>query len=281
MFRDFNEPPGEPEYVGLTKEIINQGYSSEYAPKNWDIIYNGILKMRTDKKHIGYNADVDNIGCASLIDTKADIKTQRFHVLVGLLLSSQTKDVITAQCVINLKQQFNGLTIKDIIKDIDILNENVGDTKNYKNRINEINKAIESCGFHNKKSKYLLDTCIILGTKYDYDIPNTVKELCKLPGIGPKMGYIAMQVAWKSNAGIGVDVHCHRICNSRIMFTNGKCKKPDDTRKYLESWIPKELWPGFNRLIVGFGQNVCKPKKPLCSHCIINNVCPFTNKNLD
>lgn len=113
--------------------------------------------------------------------------------------------------------------------------------------------------------------------KYDCDIPKSVTELCSLPGIGPKMAYICMQVAWKENAGIGVDVHVHRISNM-IGWTKNQCKTPEHTRKELESWIPRPLWPGVNRLLVGFGQTVCKPKKPNCLQCKVNNLCPIGRK---
>lgn len=62
--------------------------------------------------------------------------------------------------------------------------------------------------------------------------------LCELPGVGPKMAYIAMSAAWKQTVGIGVDTHVHRIAN-RIGWTRMLTKTPEATRKELEDWLPK------------------------------------------
>ena len=73
---------------------------------------------------------------------------------------------------------------------------------------------------------------------YNNDIPNSIEELCKLPGVGPKMAYIAMSVAWNNNVGIGVDTHVHRISN-RLGWTKVPTKTPEQTRKALEDWLPR------------------------------------------
>jgi endonuclease-3 len=53
------------------------------------------------------------------------------------------------------------------------------------------------------KVKYIKKTCEILLRDYDGDIPHSVDDLCKLPGVGPKMAYLCMNIAWKENTGIG------------------------------------------------------------------------------
>ncbi|KAI6125330.1 DNA glycosylase, partial [Pisolithus croceorrhizus] len=61
-----------------------------------------------------------------------------------------------------------------------------------------ISEAISKVGLWRRKTQY---------------IKQTVDELCSLPGVGPKMAFLALQVAWQLNLGIGVDVHVHRITN--------------------------------------------------------------------
>jgi endonuclease-3 len=91
-------------------------------------------------------------------------------------------------------------------------------------------------------------------------VPRTAKELCALPGIGPKMAYIILNVAHGIVTGIGIDTHMHRIMNQlRWMQT----KTPEQTRAVLESWLPREEWGKINLLFVGFGQQVRLPM--LCS----------------
>lgn len=89
------------------------------------------------------------------------------------------------------------------------------------------------------------------------------------------MAHICMQVAWNVTSGIGVDTHVHRICN-RLGWVEKKTKTPEDTRKQLESWLPKELWKELNHLLVGFGQEICSSPRPKCKDCLARKNCPFT-----
>lgn len=128
-----------------------------------------------------------------------------------------------------------------------------------------------------KKVEYIKKTTEILLKDYDGDIPNNVKDLCKLPGVGPKMAHICMNVAWNEVSGIGVDTHVHRISN-RMGWTKKATKTPEETRITLESWLPKELWSEVNHLLVGFGQEICQPIRPKCAECLNRTICPFTGK---
>ena len=68
-------------------------------------------------------------------------------------------------------------------------------------------------GFWRRKIIYLKKTAEILKNNYETDIPDTVEKLCQLPGVGPKMAHLCMNIAWKQQSGIGVDTHVHRITN--------------------------------------------------------------------
>mmetsp|Transcript_19627 Transcript_19627/g.31156 ORF Transcript_19627/g.31156 Transcript_19627/m.31156 type:complete len:120 (-) Transcript_19627:84-443(-) len=96
--------------------------------------------------------------------------------------------------------------------------------------------------------------------------------MCKLPGVGPKMAYLCMQTAWGRSVGIGVDVHVHRISN-RLGWVNST--NPEQTRKALETWLPREHWAEINPMLVGLGQTICKARKPLCSKCNVKDLCPY------
>jgi endonuclease-3 len=73
----------------------------------------------------------------------------------------------------------------------------------------------------------LKQTAQLLLDKYHGDIPDTIDGLVSLPGVGPKMAYLTMTVAWKQCLGIGVDVHVHRICNTLRWV---KTDNPEQTR---------------------------------------------------
>ena len=82
------------------------------------------------------------------------------------------------------------------------------------------------------------ETSEICFKKYESDIPNSINGLVSLPGVGPKMAYICMNVAWGEVSGIGVDTHVHRIAN-RLKWVKSPTKTPEQTRKALEEWLPK------------------------------------------
>lgn len=89
-----------------------------------------------------------------------------------------------------------------------------------------------------KKADYIKDASKICAEKYNGDIPPTVEELVKLPGVGPKMAHITMNVAWGQVTGIGVDTHVHRISN-RLGWVKKPTKVPEETRLAVESWLPR------------------------------------------
>ncbi|KAI9481286.1 MAG: DNA glycosylase [Benjaminiella poitrasii] len=201
-------------------------------------------------------APVDTMGCERLAETAASPVVQRFQTLVSLMLSSQTKDTVTSVAVSRLQTHLpGGLTLQSIL-DVDEV---------------QLDKLIANVGFHKKKAEFLKRTALILRDQYGGDIPDTVQGLTSLPGVGPKMAYLTLQVAWNKNIGIGVDVHVHRICN-RLGWI--KTKTPEESRASLESWLPKDRWRHINPMMVGFGQIVCLPRGPRCDICPVNQYCP-------
>jgi len=227
----------------------NKEDSNCEAPANWKQVYENIRTMRDDR-----SAPVDSMGCERSFDEDVSPAEQRFQCLISLMLSSQTKDEINYAAMTRLKQ--HGLTIDNILATSD----------------QKLGELIIPVGFWKKKVNYIKEVCKVLKEKYNSDIPRTVKELCELKGVGPKMAHICMSVAWEESTGIGVDTHVHRICG-RLGWTHG-CKTPEATRKALESWLPKDRWLEINWLLVGFGQQVCVPINPKCGECLNRKICP-------
>jgi len=229
------------------------------TPENWEILYSNILEMRKDK-----TAPVDSMGCEKVQEMSTDPKVQRYHCLVSLMLSSQTKDEVNFAAMQRLRS--HGLTVDSILEMSD---KTLGD-------------LIYPVGFWRRKIVYLKKTAEILKNNYDNDIPDTVEKLCQLPGVGPKMAHLCMNIAWKQQSGIGVDTHVHRITN-RLGWTGVKVgdttKTPEDTRMALESWLPQEKWTEINWLLVGFGQQICTPLRPKCHLCLNKHICPSSTSN--
>ncbi|ODV92196.1 hypothetical protein CANCADRAFT_783 [Tortispora caseinolytica NRRL Y-17796] len=204
---------------------------------------------------------VDYVGCHMLPDQTAEPKARRYQCLVSLMLSSQTKDAVTAGAMSSLRE---ALATRNLIFSVDGV---------CKMTLEEIDECIAKVGFHTKKAHYILQTSRILREKYDGDIPESTEDLQKLPGVGPKMAYLCMQSAWGKVLGIGVDVHVHRLSRMLGWLDCDPVAKqkntPEATRLCLEKWLPKELWSEINPLLVGFGQTMCPKKSPHCDQCLL------------
>ncbi|KAH8131840.1 endonuclease III [Trichoderma asperellum] len=231
------------------------GESTDSPPSDWEEMYNVVRKMRAPGG-AAYGAAVDTMGCERLADRSASPKDQRLHSLIALMLSSQTKDTVTAVVMRKLQTELPaykpgapvGLNLDNVLA-VDP---------------NLLNQMIWAVGFHNNKTKYIKQTAEILRDKWSGDIPDTITGLTSLPGVGPKMAYLCMSVAWNRTEGIGVDVHVHRITN---MWGWNKTKNPEETRLALQSWLPHDRWREINSLLVGLGQSVCLPVGRRCGDC--------------
>ncbi|XP_011691749.1 PREDICTED: endonuclease III-like protein 1 [Wasmannia auropunctata] len=225
-----------------------------WMPSNWETILENIREMR---KH--ETAPVDTMGCHKCSDPNADPAVSRYQSLIALMLSSQTKDQVTHAAM----QRLNTYGCKP-----DLIAATPDDV---------LGKLIYPVSFWKRKVEYIKRTSVILLDKYGGDVPKTVKELCDLPGVGPKMAHLCMQTAWGEVSGIGVDTHVHRISN-RLGWVRKPTKTPEQTRTDLEDWLPKSLWSEVNHLLVGFGQQTCLPQFPKCSECLNKDTCPYVSK---
>jgi len=222
-------------------------------PQNWEETYNATAAMRKLRL-----APVDTMGCESLAEDNRSPRDRRLQTLVALMLSSQTKDTVTAVAMKNLQDNLpGGFCLESLLVVDPVL----------------LNELIVKVGFHNNKTKYIKATAEILKEKFGGDIPDTIEGMVSLPGVGPKMAYLCMSAAWGRDEGIGVDVHVHRITN---LWGWHKTKTPEETRAELESWLPREKWHDINHLLVGFGQTWCLPVGRKCFECDLaaKGLCP-------
>lgn len=169
----------------------------------------------------------------------------RFKVLVGTMLSAQTKDQTTAKVCERL------FSVVDKPSDLKNLS------------VEEIETLIKSANYHKTKARN------IKKLENLEKVPDTFEELVKLPGVGRKTANVVLAVAFKKPA-IGVDVHCHRIPQRLGWFTS---KTPRETEKKLKKIVPKKYGIDFNYIFVSFGQNLCTPISPHCSKCPIYDHC--------
>ncbi|XP_056173529.1 endonuclease III homolog 1, chloroplastic isoform X5 [Syzygium oleosum] len=238
--------------------VVSQVKPRGALPPNWEKVLEGIRMMRSSE-----DAPVDSMGCEKA-GSSLPPKERRFAVLVSSLLSSQTKDHVTHGAVQRLLQ--NDMLTADAIDKADE---------------ESIRSLIYPVGFYTKKASNLKKIATICLAKYAGDIPSSLEELLQLPGIGPKMAHLVMNIGWNNVHGICVDTHVHRICN-RLGWVSRPGRKqtstPEETREALQLWLPKEEWVPINPLLVGFGQTICTPLRPRCDKCGVNELCPSAFK---
>ncbi|KAK5124628.1 hypothetical protein LTR85_001341 [Meristemomyces frigidus] len=230
------------------------GVRTVEPPEDWERVYDITAAMR--KRVL---APVDTMGCESLAEDHRSPRDRRLQTLVALMLSSQTKDTVTAVAMKNLQAHLPGGVFNlEALLEVDPV---------------ELNRLIEKVGFHNNKTKFIKAVAVILRDKFGGDIPDSIEGLISLPGVGPKMGYLCLSAAWGRDEGIGVDVHVHRITN---LWRWHKTSTPEQTRAELEAWLPREKWHGINHLLVGFGQTICLPVGRRCGECDLakEKLCP-------
>ncbi|KAL9618716.1 MAG: hypothetical protein Q9160_006595 [Pyrenula sp. 1 TL-2023] len=259
--------------VPARKSTAEDGSVTIHPPSNWNEIYSIIKAMRQANPV----AAVDTMGCEDLYWRSAPPQDKRYHTLTALMLSSQTKDTVTAAAMKRLHTEL-AEGIEPDHKAAQRKIPNPPDTNDQapispsqltiSNMIacspTHLDTLISKVGFHNNKTKYIKATALILRNNYNSDIPSTISGLTSLPGVGPKMAYLCMSAAWGIDEGIGVDVHVHRITN---LWGWHKTKTPEETRAWLEGWLPKDRWHEINKMLVGLGQTVCLPVGRRCGEC--------------
>lgn len=144
--------------------------------------------------------------------------------------------------------------------------------------LSDIEKLIYSTGFYKNKAKNILELSNTLVKKHHSKIPNNFQTLLKLPGIGRKTANVIMNQAFKKSSGIVVDTHVQRI-SQILQFTDQKTPITIE-RDLMKIW-PKEVWIDFSLYLVFLGRKFCVARKPKCTICILNYLCPTNKKTTD
>jgi endonuclease-3 len=136
----------------------------------------------------------------------------------------------------------------------------------------DVFKLIKSCSYPNNKSKHLVGMAAMLEDEFGGVVPDDLKELQKLPGVGRKTANVIASVVYDKPA-MAVDTHVFRV-SARIGLTTNS-KTPLDTEKQLVKYIPEDLLPIAHHWLILHGRYVCIARKPKCYHCGLKDVCDY------
>lgn len=134
----------------------------------------------------------------------------------------------------------------------------------------ELTEALAKVRFHGNKIAWLQE--IAETVKEDKNIPNTMKELVALKGVGRKSANVILREAGAEAEGILVDLHVLRVA-PRLGISKGK--NADKVEKDMMAVLPKDMWGEIGMALSFLGREICRPTNPKHSECIVSEHCDY------
>ena len=179
--------------------------------------------------------------------------TNAFELLVATILSAQCTDervnLVTAQLFRKYRQPQDYLNVAP----------------------EELAQDIKSINFFNNKTKSIQGTAQKLVDNFKGEVPRTMDELLTLNGVARKTANVVLGNAFGIASGVVVDTHVRRLSN-RLGLTENE--DPEKIEKDLSELVPKKHWVMFPHWLITHGRKICNARKPKCSECVLENICP-------
>ena len=141
--------------------------------------------------------------------------------------------------------------------------------------VEEIFRLIKSISYPNNKSKHLVGMAKMLVKDFNGEVPMTVEELMRLPGVGRKTANVITSVI-DEQPNMAVDTHVFRV-SARLGLTTA-ARTPAAAEKQLLKYIPAEYVHRAHHWLILHGRYICMARKPKCSQCGLRDVCKFYKK---
>lgn len=175
------------------------------------------------------------------------------ELLVATILSAQSTD-----------RQINKITV-----DLFLKYRTAGDYA-WADR-EEFERDIRSSGFFRNKAKNIIAACRLIEDEFGGEVPRTMEELLRLPGVARKTANIVLYNAFGVTAGIAVDTHVKRL--SQLLGLTGE-SNPVRIERDLMALLPRKHWGPVNYLLISHGRRICRARQPLCGECVLSRRCP-------
>jgi len=175
-----------------------------------------------------------------------------FELLVATILSAQCTDVRVNQVTPALFQEYPDPASLAAA------------------RLTELEELVKSTGFYRNKARNLLACAEMIKTDYEGEVPQVLKQLVSLPGVGRKTANVVLGNAF-GVPGMVVDTHVKRIA-----FRLGWSRQNDPVKveRDLCRLLPEERWNQTSHTLIFHGRALCKAPTPLCSACPLLGDCP-------
>ncbi|CAN5174638.1 hypothetical protein BH09MYX1_BH09MYX1_58980 [soil metagenome] len=135
----------------------------------------------------------------------------------------------------------------------------------------QIEALVNRLGMFRMKSKSLVGLSQKLVADHAGEVPETLPELVKLPGVGRKTANVVLGVCFGNPEGVVVDTHVQRI-SQRLGWT--KNADPADIEQDLCKLLPRDQWDRSSHVLIFHGRRICDAQKPKCNECPVAALCP-------
>ena len=179
--------------------------------------------------------------------------TSPLELLISVMLSAQTTDVNVNRVTATLFEKYH--RPEDYLA---VPQE-------------ELERDIYATGFFRQKAKSLRGTMHMLLEEFDGEVPSTLGELVRLPGVARKTANVVSAELGHAE-GIVVDTHVRRL-SQRLAFT--RQEDPVKIERDLVRLVPRADWARFPHLLIWHGRRICDARKPRCEECpLALDLCP-------
>ena len=137
-----------------------------------------------------------------------------------------------------------------------------------------LEKMIHSCGYYRAKAKNIINASKVLAEQFGSEMPRTMEELTKLPGVGRKTANVVLADAF-GVPGLPVDTHVTRLTN---LIGVASSQDPVKIEAELCAGLDPERWGEFSHLLIVHGRTVCPAGRPKCGECVLADLCRHARK---
>lgn len=141
----------------------------------------------------------------------------------------------------------------------------------------ELFPYIRSVSYPNNKTKHLIGLGKMLVEDFSGEVPSTIEDLQKLPGVGRKTANVIVSVIHNQPA-MAVDTHVFRV-SKRLGLVTQTAKTPLEVEKQLVKHIPTEDISQAHHWLILHGRYTCLARTPKCEKCEITHFCRYYEKN--
>lgn len=176
-----------------------------------------------------------------------------FELIVSVVLSAQTTDVAVNKATPKLFADFPDARALAAVEPL------------------AIEPYVSALGFFRMKSKAIVGLARALVEKHGGEVPRTLDDSVKLPGVGRKTANVVLGVLWNIPEGVVVDTHVTRL-SQRLGWT--KNTEPEKIERDLCKILPRSEWDHASHVLIFHGRRCCFARKPECVSCSVNDACP-------